>query len=196
MADVKSWSIQYDVLSVAGRPRRAAARATASKAGTAGAQAAGAAGGAPAIAERSGSPRPSAQEAGRQGLAAGRAELRPLQARRRVTTGLFDVVESDGNPIQVVLLVSSFSEADQSAVATVNRYGAGGRETVLFRALDVPAGGAARLELEGLAGSTIEVIFSLPSDELLPSVAVTKTFIADGAVVLQQLKTAAGFVNL
>lgn len=195
MGDVKSWSIEYDVLP-AGRARRRAG-AAAPRAGRSG-------GGARSpvsdtrVAEGS-EPAPSARrvsEGQSQPQARAQAELRPLQARRRVTTGLFDVVPSDGNPIQVVLLVSSFSEADQSAVATVNRYGAGGRETVLFRAIDVPAGGGARVELEGLAGSTIEVIFSLPSEELLPSVAVTKTFIADGAVVLQQLKTASGFVNL
>src|SRR5690606_21783356 len=102
VGDVKSWCIQYDVLSVARRPRQAAS-------GSGPARAAGAASDVPAP-ERGGSGSTSApaREAGRQAPgAAGGAELRPLQTRRRVTTGLFDVVESDGNPIQVVLLVSS-----------------------------------------------------------------------------------------
>lgn len=182
LGGVKSWSIQYDLVANAqkpGQPGRAAPR------------------GGTAVEEKK-SPEASRVEGSRPAAptAAGRAENRTLQSRTRKTTGLFNVIESDGNPIQVVLLVSSFAQGPQSVVATVNRYGAEGRETVLFRALDIPAGGVARVELEGLAGDTIEVIFSLPSEELLPSVAVTKTFIADGAVVLQQLKMAADFVRM
>lgn len=185
MGGVKSWSIQYDVLAGAKRRRPAASRAG----GTVEVETAREAGS--AVEERL-----ERGNGNRRSEAAGGSEIRPFQVRTRKTTGLFGVVESDGNPIQVVLLLSSFAGEEQSAIATVNRYGPQGRETVLFRALDVPAGGAARVELEGLAGDTIEVIFSLPSDDLLPSVAVTKTFIADGAVVLQQLKTPAHFVRI
>jgi len=55
---------------------------------------------------------------------------------------------------------------------------------VFFRALTIPAGGAERVVVDGLAGERVEVEVTLPSDQLVPTVTVTQYFPADGGILV------------
>lgn len=98
------------------------------------------------------------------------------------TTGIFQV-PSD-TVIQLVVAVSSFSDQEQPASVRVRKVSGNQLEPVFFRALTIPAGGAERVVVDGLAGERVEVEVTLPSDQLVPTVTVTQYFPADGGILV------------
>lgn len=110
------------------------------------------------------------------------------------TTGIFDV-PSD-TVIQVVVAISSFSEQAQQASVRIRRVSGDELEPVFFRALTVPAGGAERLVVDGLGGERVEVEVTLSTDLLVPTVAVTQFFPADGGVLVLVYKSPPDLVAL
>ncbi|OUN01585.1 MAG: hypothetical protein BAA04_01105 [Firmicutes bacterium ZCTH02-B6] len=110
------------------------------------------------------------------------------------TTGLFAV--PDDSIIQLVLLLSSFAEQDQTANVWVRRVEDGELRTVFFRSLSVPAGGVQQLSVDGLGGQTIRVDVELSSDLLVPTASVTQYFLADGAILVRAYKSPSDFVPI
>jgi len=108
------------------------------------------------------------------------------------TTGLF-TVPSD-TVIQLAIAVSSFADIDQTASVWIRRLDGRELETVFFRSLDVPAGGARRVTVEGLGGQTVQIDVDLPSGDLVPTAAVTQHFLADGGIVTLLYKSPSDFV--
>lgn len=108
------------------------------------------------------------------------------------TTGIFDV-PSD-TVIQLVVAISSFSSQAQPASVRILRVDRDELTPVFFRALTIPAGGAERIVVDGLGGERVQVDVTLPSDLLVPTVAVTQYFPADGGILVLVYKSPGDFV--
>ncbi|MFS8535134.1 MAG: hypothetical protein FWJ65_08270 [Limnochordales bacterium] len=115
-----------------------------------------------------------------------------LEVRGLRTTGLF-AVPSD-SVIQLVILISSFADQEQTANVWVRRVEDDELRTVFFRSLTVPAGGVQQVTVDGLAGQTIRIDVEVPSDLLVPTAAITQYFLADGAIIVRVYKSPADFV--
>src|SRR5690606_2351409 len=109
-----------------------------------------------------------------------------LEVRGLRTTGLF-AVPSD-SVIQLVILISSFADQEQTANVWVRRVEDDELRTVFFRSLTVPAGGVQQVTVDGLAGQTIRIDVEVPSDLLVPTAAITQYFLADGAIIVRVYK--------
>ena len=108
------------------------------------------------------------------------------------STGIFEV-PSD-TVIQLLVAISSFAEEEQSAAVRIRRIADGGLQPVFFRALRIPPGGAERILVDGLGGETVEVEVTLPSDELVPTAAVTQFFPADAGILVLVYKSPGDFI--
>ena len=134
-------------------------------------------------------------------LAAARAPEDTLQRdrgdwRSRVaglrTTGIFTVPQD--TVLQLVVAVSSFADEEETATVSIRRVEGDELETIFFRSLTVPPGGAQRVIVDGLDGQTIAVDVQLSSDLLVPTATVTQFFPADGATVVLVYKSAGDFI--
>lgn len=119
-------------------------------------------------------------------------------ARRLKTTGLFAIPRGAGGLVQLLIFISSTAEEAEQAEVSVGRL-SGSRPTIdrlsgtlpdpeelipcLRRSFTVEGGEAEKLQIPNLDGETVEVAVSLSSEELKPSVAVTKTS-ADGTTIV------------
>ncbi|HEY8497517.1 MAG TPA: hypothetical protein VIK98_10875 [Limnochordales bacterium] len=115
-----------------------------------------------------------------------------LGVRGLRTTGLFAV--PDDSIIQLVILISSFADQEQTANVWVRRVEDDELRTVFFRSLTVPAGGVQQVTVDGLGGQTVRIDVELPSDLLVPTASVTQYFLADGAIIVRVYKSPADFV--
>jgi len=145
---------------------------------------------------RHSAPAPPRETAG--GLAADTLQRSREDWRFRVaglrTTGIFTVPQD--TTVQLVVAVSSFADEEQTATVWIRRVEGDELETVFFRALTVPPGGAQRVTVDGLDGQAVVVDVQLSSDLLIPTATVTQFFPADGATVVLLYKSAGDFISV
>jgi len=110
------------------------------------------------------------------------------------TTGVLEVPQD--TVIRVAVAISSFAETEHTADVWIRRVQGRELETVFFRSLTVPAGGAQGVTVDGLGGETIQIDVQLSSDLLVPTAAITQYFPADGAIVVLLYKSPGDFIPI
>ena len=110
-----------------------------------------------------------------------------------LTWGLFDIPRAqEGFLTEVTLWLSSFSNQEENAVVTVNSLAAGStqKQHLFTLPVNVPAGEAAAVPIEGVDGLAIEAIVEIPFAAppltvlplLTPSITVNRQNIASGEI--------------
>lgn len=113
------------------------------------------------------------------------------------TTGFFVVPTGDGNIIELNVMISSHASVSREADIVIDEKVGDDVNRIFFRRISVPAGGGRRMIIEDVESKTIKVGIRSPrADGLFPSVAVTETFRADGAVVVLLFRSPAFFVEV
>lgn len=121
------------------------------------------------------------------------AKSHRLESIRGVrSTGIFEV-PSD-TVIQLIVAISSFDDEEQTAAVRIRRVTDGGLQPVYYRVLRIAPGGAERIVVDGLGGETVEVEVTLPSDQLVPTAAVTQFFPADAGILVLVYKAPGDFI--
>lgn len=110
------------------------------------------------------------------------------------TTGIFQV--PGDTVIQLVVAISSFAPEEQTAAIRVRRVVDEELQPVFFRLVRIQAGGAQRVVVDGLGGEWIEVEVMLPSDQLVPTAAVTQFFPADAGILVLVYKAPSDFIEV
>lgn len=111
------------------------------------------------------------------------------------TTGYFPAPEDEGIPTNLTIYLSSFSDVIRQVTVQVNRLVNGRPEAIFSRTLEIPAGEGRRLEVEDVAGETLEVRVRA-ADDVLPSADLAYYFVADGGIVVQEYRSPADFVRV
>lgn len=110
------------------------------------------------------------------------------------TTGIFQV--PGDTVIQLVVAIGSFAPEEQTAAIRVRRVVDEELQPVFFRLVRIQAGGAQRVVVDGLGGEWIEVEVMLPSDQLVPTAAVTQFFPADAGILVLVYKAPSDFIEV
>lgn len=110
------------------------------------------------------------------------------------TTGLFPVPNGEGDLVLLVVFLSSVAEETEKAEITINCVTRGTLAPFLSRSITIKGGEAQKIEIDGLEEQIVEVTVSLSSEEIKPSLAVTRTVLPEGATIPMLWKSPARFV--
>ncbi len=111
------------------------------------------------------------------------------------TTGYFAAPPDEGIPTNLNIYLSNFADAPRQVRVAVNRLVNGVGESIFSRSLTIPGGEGRHLNVEDVAGESLEVRV-WAADDVLPSADVSYYFIADGGIVVQVYRSPADFVRV
>lgn len=127
---------------------------------------------------------------------AAEAPVRSMQTFEGVrSTGFFQTPPDEGIPTNLSVFLSSFDTETRRATVRVNRLVNGTAEQIFSRTLDVPSGEGRRLDVDDVAGQTIEIRVE-SGDEIIPSAVIAHYFVADGGIVVQLYRSPTDFVRV
>src|SRR5690625_4510756 len=111
------------------------------------------------------------------------------------STGFFQTPPDEGIPTNLSIFLSSFDTETRRVVVRVNRLIGDTVEPIFSRSLDVPSGEGRRLDVDDVAGQTLEIRIEA-EDEIIPSAVVANYFIADGGIIVQVYRSPSDFVRI